>query len=218
MSQPPAAYRGRVKYDEKIARQYQVRKAGKHNAEMRMVDRAFKLVPKTHRVLDCPCGGGRVTLHLGKKGYAMSSGDLSDAMLKITGENAEKAGLKVAVQKQDIEKLSFGDRHFDSVISFRLFHHFPTPEIRQRAVTELCRISRKYVALSYFSPVSVTSVKRKIRAALGGKKSEKHATPLGEVESYFAKAGFKLVKDFAQLPLVHTMHLALFERVGETKP
>ena len=218
MTQQNAAYRGRVKYDEKTARQYQVRKAGKHNAEMRMVDRAFKLVPKTHRVLDCPCGGGRVTLHLGKKGYAMSSGDLSDAMLKITAENAEKAGLKVAVQKQDIEKLSFGDRHFDSVISFRLFHHFPTPEIRQRAVTELCRISRKYVALSYFSPVSVTSVKRKIRAALGGKKSEKHATPLGEVEGYFAKAGFKLVKDFAQLPLVHTMHLALFERVGESKP
>jgi ubiquinone/menaquinone biosynthesis C-methylase UbiE len=218
MTQQNAAYRGRVKYDEKTARQYQVRKAGKHNAEMRMVDRAFKLVPKTHRVLDCPCGGGRVTVHLGKKGYTMSSGDLSDAMLKITAENAEKAGLKVAVQKQDIEKLSFGDRHFDSVISFRLFHHFPTPEIRQRAVTELCRISRKYVALSYFSPVSVTSVKRKIRAALGGKKSEKHATPLCEIEGYFAKAGFKLVKDFAQLPLVHTMHLALFERVGETKP
>jgi len=218
MTEQNAAYRGRVKYDEKTARQYQVRKPGKHNAEMRLVDRAFKLVPKTHRVLDCPCGGGRVTLHLGKKGYAMSSGDLSDAMLQITAENAEKAGLKVAVQKQDIEKLSFGDRHFDSVISFRLFHHFPDAEIRQRAVTELCRVARKYVALSYFSPVSVTSVKRKIRAALGGKKSDKHATPLSEVEGYFGKAGFKLVKDFAQLPLVHTMHLALFERVGETKP
>ena len=213
-----AAYRGRVKYDEKTARQYQVRKASKHNAEMRMVDRAFKLIPKTHRVLDCPCGGGRVTLHLGKKGYAMSAGDLSDAMLKITKENTEKAGLNVAVQKQDIEKLSFDDRHFDTVISFRLFHHFPNPEIRQRAVTELCRVARKYIALSYFSPLSVTSVKRKIRVALGGKKSDKHSTPLGEVEGYFAKAGFKLVKDFAQLPLVHTMHLAVFERIGESKP
>lgn len=218
MSQPTAAYRGRDKYDEKAARQYQVRKPGKHNAEMRMVDRAFALVPKTHRVLDCPCGGGRVTVHLGKKGYAMSAGDLSDSMLRITTENAGKAGLQVVVQKQDIEKLTFADRQFDSVISFRLFHHFPTPEIRRRAVTELCRVARKYVALSYFSPASLTSVKRKLRAALGGKKSEKYATPLSEVEGYFDGAGFKLVKDFAQLPLVHTMHLALFERVGETKP
>lgn len=218
MSQTKAAYRGRVKYDEKTARQYQVRKASKHNAEMRMVDRAFKLVPKTHRVLDCPCGGGRVTLHLGKQGYAMSAGDLSDAMLQITREVTEKAGLKVPVQKADIEKLDLADKHFDTVISFRLFHHFPNPEIRQRAVTELCRVARKYVALSYFSPASVTSVKRKLRVALGGKKSDKHSTPLSEVEGYFAKAGFKLVKDFAQLPLIHTMHVAVFERVGESKP
>lgn len=218
MTQQKAAYLGRVKYDEKTARQYQVRKAGKHNAEMRMVDRAFKLVPKTHRVLDCPCGGGRVTLHLGKKGYDMSAGDLSDAMLQITKENTEKAGLKVPVQKADIEKLAFGDKQFDTIISFRLFHHFPAPDIRQRAVTELCRVARKYVAMSYFSPASVTSVQRKIRAALGGRKSQKHSTPLSEVEGYFTKAGFKLVKDFAQLPLVHTMHLALFERVGEKKP
>jgi hypothetical protein len=82
----------------------------------------------------------------------------------------------------------------------------------------LCRVARKYVAMSYFSPASVTSVKRTLRAAFGGKKSEKHSTPLGEVEGYFAKAGFRLVRDFAQLPWVHTMHLALFERVGETKP
>ena len=218
MTQQKAAYLGRVKYDEKTARQYQVRKAGKHNAEMRMVDRAFALVPKTHRVLDVPCGGGRVTVHLAKKGYAMSSADLSDSMISITRETVAKNKFNITVEKQDIENLTFNERHFDTIISFRLFHHFPDPEIRQRAVTALCRVARKYVALSYFSPASMTSVKRKVRAALGGQKSEKHATPLKEVESYFAKSGFKLVKDFAQLPLIHTMHLALFKRVGESKP
>ena len=218
MSESKAAYRGRVKYDEKTARKYQVRKEGKHNAEMRMVDRAFANVPKTHRVLDVPCGGGRVTVHLAKKGYAMSSADLSDSMIQITRETVAKNKFDITVEKQDIENLTFKEKQFDTIISFRLFHHFPNPEIRQRAVTALCRVARKYVALSYFSPASMTSVKRKVRAALGGKKSEKHATPLKEVESYFAKAGFKLVKDYAQLPLIHTMHLALFERVGESKP
>lgn len=218
MSQPEVPYRGRVKYDEQTARKYQVRKEGKHAAEMRMVDRAFALVPKTHRVLDAPCGGGRVTLHLANAGYAMSSADLSDAMIAITREAVAGQKPKIAVEKQDIERLTFSDRSFDTIISFRLFHHFPNPEIRQRVVNELCRVARKYVVLSYFSPASVTSVKRSLRAALGGKKSEKHSTPLSEVESYFAKAGFKLVKDFAQLPLIHTMHLALFERIGEAKP
>ena len=216
MTQKTVAYRGRVKYDEKTAKSYQVRKESKHLAEMRLVDRAFSLIPKSHRVLDLPCGGGRVTVHLGLQGYNMSSADLSDAMLAITRENVAKNGLKGAVEKQDIEKLSYADQHFDSLISFRLFHHFPNPEIRQRAVSELCRIAKHFVAISYFSPASITLLKRNLRAALGKGKSDKHHTPLSEVKRYFAKAGFRFVKDFARTPLIHTLHVAVFER--DSKP
>ena len=212
MTQETVAYRGRVKYDEKTAKGYQVRKTGKHLAEMKLVDRAFSLIPKTHRVLDLPCGGGRVTVHLGLQGYNMSSADLSDAMLAITRESIAQNGLKATVEKQDIEKLTYADQHFDSLISFRLFHHFPNPEIRQCAVSELCRIAKQFVAISYFSPASVTSVKRSIRSAMGGRKSDKHPTSLTEVKRYFAKAGFRFVKDFARTPIIHTLHVAVFER------
>ena len=145
MSEPSVAYRGRVKYNEETAQRYQVREEGKHRAEMRLVDRAFTLIPKTHRVLDLPCGGGRVTVHLALQGYDLSSADLSEAMIAITRENVAKNGFKCPVERQDIEKLTYSDKHFDSVISFRLFHHFPNPEIRQRAVTELCRVARHFV-------------------------------------------------------------------------
>jgi len=212
MTQETVAYRGRVKYTEAAAKRYQVHKESKHLAEMKLVDRAFSLIPKTHRVLDLPCGGGRVTVHLGLQGYKMSSADLSDAMLAITRENVAQNGLKGPVEKQDIEKLTYADQQFDSLISFRLFHHFPNPEIRQRAVSELCRIAKQFVAISYFSPASVTSVKRSIRSAMGGRKSDKHPTSLTEVKRYFAMAGFRFVKDFARTPLIHTLHVAVFER------
>jgi ubiquinone/menaquinone biosynthesis C-methylase UbiE len=212
MSSETATYRGRTKYDEQTARQYQVRKERKHRGEMRLVERAFALVPKTHRVLDVPCGGGRVTVHLARLGYSMSAADLSDAMLAVARETLAKAGLECSVEKQDVERLTYPDRRFDTVLSFRLFHHFPTPEIRRRVVAELCRVARRQVVLSYFSPLSPTSIKRRIRAALGGRKSEKHTTTLSEVEGYFRACGFRLVKDLAQMPLVHTLHVAVFER------
>ena len=208
----PPAYRGRVKYNQKGAERYQVRKEGKHQAEMRLLDRAFALIPKTHQVLDVPCGGGRVAVHLAQQGYQISCADLSEAMLAIARENVARHGLSCQVEQQDIEKLTYPDGHFDAIVSFRLFHHFPNAEIRQRAVTELCRVTRHWVALSYFSPASVTSLKRKLRAAVGGRASDKHTTSLREVRSYFAKAGFRLVKDFAQMPLVHTLHVAVFKR------
>jgi ubiquinone/menaquinone biosynthesis C-methylase UbiE len=212
MTETTAAYRGRTKYDKTAAEKYQRRKEGKNRAEMRLVDRAFAIIPKSARVLDVPCGGGRVAIHLAKRGYPMSAGDLSEAMLDIARDGFARAGLACDVQRQDIEKLTYPDQAFDAVICFRLFHHFPSADIRQRTVTELCRVAKQWVALSYFSPASVTSLKRKLRAAMGGRRSEHYATSLAEVSGFFKRSGFQLVKDFAQMPLVHTMHLALFAR------
>jgi SAM-dependent methyltransferase len=206
-------YAARTKYNEAQALKYQRRKPHKHRAEIRLVDRAFSLVPKHHRVLDMPCGGARVTIHLARQGYQVSGADLSDMMLQIARENVAASNLSCPIEKQDIERASYADRSFDTVICFRLFHHFPNPEIRQRVVSELCRIAAHAVALSYFSPCSVQSFRRK----LSGKDRDRFATPLREVESYFHKAGFRLVKDFAQLALIHTLHVAVFERVGTEK-
>ena len=47
---------------------------------------------------------------------------------------------------------------------------------------------------------------------MGGRKSDKHPTSLTEVKRYFAKAGFRFVKDFARTPIIHSLHVAVFER------
>jgi 2-polyprenyl-3-methyl-5-hydroxy-6-metoxy-1,4-benzoquinol methylase len=206
------AYRGRVKYSKETSQKYQKRKPGKHRAEMRLIDKAFSHIPKTHRVLDVPCGGGRVTVHLAKKGYQMSAADLSESMIEIARQAIADNKLDATIERQDVEKFALPDKSYDTIVSFRLFHHFPNPEIRQHVVSELCRVAARNVVLSYFSPKSWTSMNRKWRAARGGKKSDKHATPLPEVTGYFEKAGFRLVKNYAQLPVIHTLHVAVFER------
>jgi ubiquinone/menaquinone biosynthesis C-methylase UbiE len=207
-------YAGRVKYDAERAERYKHKRPEKHRAEMRLIDRSFALVPKTHRVLDVPCGTGRVSLHLAGKGYRIIPADLSDAMREATREAIKAAGLDCVVEQQDVERLSYFDRSFDTVLCFRLFHHFPSAEIRRRVIAELCRVSSKFVVLSYFHP-SLSTVQRKLRAKRADKPMNKYATTLAEVESYFAEAGFRLVKDFAQLRMIHTLHVAVFERTGE---
>ena len=65
-------------YDVEAARRYQDRKKpGKHRAEMRLIERAFACIPRDHRVLDVPCGYGRVIEHLDSLGYDVSGADLS---------------------------------------------------------------------------------------------------------------------------------------------
>ena len=205
----------RKHYSQQGSERYQHRKLGKHQAELRLVDRALALIPQSHQVLDCPCGGGRLTVHLAQRGYTVTGADVSEDMVRIAHEKVAENQLACPIGVQDLEKLTYADGDFDTLICFRLFHHFPDAEIRRRVINELCRVAGHNVVLSYFSPVSYTSVVRKLRAAAGGRKPAKYATSLREVSGYFQSNGFKLVQDFAQMPILHTLHLAVFERAPE---
>ena len=208
------AYAARYKYDQNNeAIEYYKRDLKKHLAELRLIDRAFALVPKQHRVLDLPCGGGRLCIHLGQQGYQMSGADLSEAMRNLARKNIAASQLPCTIESQDIERLTYDAQLFDTIVCFRLFHHFPNKEIRKKAVTELCRVAKHMVVVSYFSPYSWTSLMRLFKR-MGGKHIPRYSTPLSELQSYFNACGFQLKQDFAQLPLIHTLHVAVFECIS----
>jgi len=202
-------------YDDAEALAYQERKPGKHAAELRLIDRAFADIPRSHQVLDIPCGGGRVMLHLASRGYSVAGADISEGMLKVAREQAARAGVSCSIEWQDVERLTYPDRQFDTIISFRLFHHFPTPEIRRRAVSELCRVAASNVVLSYFNPHSLSAMYFNLRRGNSRPgRAPKYATSLAELTGYFRDSGFRLRKDFAQRRYIHSLHLAVWERMS----
>ena len=138
--------------------------------------------------------------------------DLGDGSIQVAKREIERHGFSSSIEKADLADMSFSDKEFDAVICFRLFHHLPTTEIRAGIVAELCRVSKKYVLISYFSPFSLTSIKRDLRKKMGGRPSPQHATPLCEVRDYFSRNGFHLVRDYPQRLFLNTLHLAVFER------
>lgn len=201
----------RTKYTPDAARRYQFHTERKDRAESRLVERAFAHIA-LGTVLDIPCGGGRMSRLLAQKGYTVTAADLSAPMRDITRENARVANLPIEVTTGDVEQMEFSDQSFDTVFSFRLFHHFPNRQIRARVIGQLCRVARTRVVISYFSPWAGTSVKRAIQGKWFGYKHKKFATSLTELKSYFDSHGFRLRQDFARRPLLHTLHLALFEK------
>ncbi|PYR96256.1 MAG: hypothetical protein DMG12_26745, partial [Acidobacteria bacterium] len=147
-------------------------------AEVRLIHRAMMLVPNTHRILDVPCGEGRTTLDLAQRGYAVTGADVSEEMLNLARQAAAASGLTFPVHREDLQKLTFPDGSFDTVICFRLFHKLPTPELRQLIIGELCRVSRHYVLVSYVSAWSYTSLNRTLRVVLGANRPDRWATSL----------------------------------------
>ncbi len=201
----------RIKSSLDKAEDYTTRREAKHKAEMNLVKKAFLSLNNVKKVLDAPCGIGRATFLLAEMGYDATGIDAGEGAIIKAKELAAKDNIQCILKEDNLKKTSFEDDTFDAVLCFRFFHHLLTAEARQHLVDELTRISNQYVLVSYLSPVSVTSWKRSLRVMLGGRKSSQETTPLSEIETYFDQAGYELVRDFAQTPVLHTLHLAVFK-------
>lgn len=211
--EPAYDHRSRVKSSVDKAERYRHRPASKHSAEMVLVRRGLALVNGVDSVLDAPCGVGRATIMLAQMGYHATGADLGEGAIRLARLEVAQAGVPAIIDTQDLVRTSYRDRQFDAVLCFRFFHHLPTPEFRDEIVRELCRVAGQYVLISYLSPWSPTSAKRWLRKRLGlGRPSVQQATSLTEVQGYFARHGFHLVDDLAQMPFLHSLHLAVFRR------
>jgi SAM-dependent methyltransferase len=202
-------YRNRIKTSE-AADAYLQRKKFKHNAEMRLVQRGLEYCSKGSSILDAPCGNGRMTFLLAKQGYLATGTDLSDATLAICSQELARLNLNGDFLKRDIEALDLLDNQFENTLCFRFFHHLPTSDARARVISELCRVTRRTVLISYFSPFSPTMLKRNLRFQMGGKQSHQYATRLSELKEYFKSNGFEFKKDLAQMRYFKSLHLACF--------
>ncbi len=214
-------HRSRIKHSILQAEKYSHRNQEKHRAEMALIDRAMSFVRRVDRsaeplsILDAPCGVGRATIFLAQQGYATTGVDLGAGAIKVAREQVALKSVKATMDKADLLALPYSNRCFDLTLCFRFIHHLPTPTHRQEIIAELCRVTHQYLLISYLSPWSVTSIKRRIRQYFTSKTSVQHCNSIAELESYFATQGFVLAKDFAQTPLVHSLRLAVFVRKAE---
>ncbi len=206
------AYRQRIKHSIQAAEKYQHRRVSKHRAEMKLIERALKTLPPLKSVLDAPCGIGRASLLLAEKGYDVTGVDLGEAAIVAARTAVNIARADITIEQADLERLPYDNACFDACLCFRFIHHLPTAELREQIIAELCRVAHQFVLISYLNPLSVTSVRRNLKERLGGKPSIQHRISLGDLVQHFEHQGFSLHQDLAQLPLLHSLHLAVFKR------
>jgi ubiquinone/menaquinone biosynthesis C-methylase UbiE len=210
----PAGYRKH--YGEPQARHYAHAKeaaAATHRAEVELVERALRGVPRAESLLDLPCGAARMTVALAGLGFArLHAADVSPAMVELARARLAAEGVAAAVELADAERLPWPDLAFDGVFCFRLFHHFPTTDLREQVARELCRVARRRVIVSYLDARSFTSRKRALGRLLRPRVPSKFTQTPAEIAALFERAGFRRAADFARMPLVHSRRVLVAER------
>jgi SAM-dependent methyltransferase len=163
----------------KVASKYVVRKNTLNNSknirEMACIESALTGLPANSRVLDLPCGSGRLEVMLLERGYTVVAADYAHAMIEAAQayhanllESDPEKSARLAFQREDILNTTFEDNSFDAIICNRLLHHYPEAALRQQVLTELKRISKDRIIVSFFSNFALSALKFHASNTLSG--------------------------------------------------
>jgi ubiquinone/menaquinone biosynthesis C-methylase UbiE len=139
---------GAAAYREKHERSLLRRIASRR--ERSLFDRALAQAAAYGKVLDCPCGAGRLSPVLLRRAVRLVGADLSAAMLGEAHALASTVGAhRLALVRAPAEALPFPDGAFDVAVCSRLLHHLTDPGARAKVLHELARVASRWVVLSF---------------------------------------------------------------------
>jgi ubiquinone/menaquinone biosynthesis C-methylase UbiE len=131
-----------VGYDQKRARQ------ATWHRENAIVRRWSQTVPAGSRVLDIPCGTGRLFPIFFDRGIRVVGADLSDEMMQEIPTSVRNSPLLESLERRDASDLPYADQHFDYVVSLRLFHLCDLPKrVQVKMLGEFMRVAKAGVVL-----------------------------------------------------------------------
>lgn len=162
--------------------------------------------------LDAPCGFGRFSNLIRKKGFLPVNVDLSLAMVKRAHERKYSGQPSWGIVADVKAGLPFRREAFDFILSMRFFHHLHHSEERRKVLKEFAGASFEWLILSFYQKNSLHRIQRKLRRRLKKSKTRikmiARETFLHEVE----EAGFRMVRIVPLLKGIHAHHIALLRK------
>jgi SAM-dependent methyltransferase len=154
------------------------------------------------RLLDMPCGSGRLSRGLAERTRRYVGADASRSMLDTAAPTIAELAIPALTVEAAAPCLPFCGASFDAVIACRFLHHLHSPHALAQAIQELVRVSRGLVIASFWDADSLPQLRR----SLGLKRSEgprgRVAVSRAHIRSLFESAGADVVDWRASLRFV----------------
>ncbi|WP_170472805.1 methyltransferase domain-containing protein [Ruegeria arenilitoris] len=120
--------------------------------ELKQLEQKSLVLPQAPKVLDVGCGFGLETLRIARRlaSSAKVCGlDVSANFLAEAKRRSNEAGLKIAFEKGDAQRLPFADNSFDYVRAERVLIYLKDPEL---ALREIQRVASDGACLAVIEP------------------------------------------------------------------
>ncbi len=166
--------------------------------DQRLVEKAVRRAGRVERILDVPCGTGRLLRSLVSRVSYSVGADVSPDMIEFSrlstpGKEAGSKGLLEYVQC-DAKYLPFGNDSFDVVVSGRFLHHlFNVPQCdRLQVMKEFARVSRGWVLGDFNIQYGLKYYINRVRSILKRKPLKSQRMAAAKVFEELAEAGLRV--------------------------
>jgi len=106
--------------------------------EVNFIEKILSLKPGI-KILDCPCGYGRHSIELARRGYNVTGLDLNSFFLKKAKKAAESIGVSIRWIQADMRKIPFEDE-FDVVLNlFTSFGYLENDNEDQKVLNQVAK-------------------------------------------------------------------------------
>lgn len=165
----------------------------------------FETVGRDSHILDIPCGNGRF-YDIFANARKLTMADYSENMLTSAREKVKNME-NIEFVRADISDIPLPDNCADLCFCMRLFHHMKTDDIRLKALSELARVSKKYVALSFYNKNCLRYLFRKTL----GKKIRGNYITFSHIVSLAKQVALVPVARFPKLNIIEQQCLVIFK-------
>ena len=120
-----------------------------------------------HRVLDLPCGTGKLASVFADFDFKVVAADISRQMMVVAAREYNHLPGFIGFEQTDASATKFADEEFDAVVCLRLLHRVPHA-VRSAILSELARVSRNHVIVSVGLTNSLQGFRRRVRKTFSG--------------------------------------------------
>ncbi len=181
--------------------------------EQRCIAKALeRCSPAPSRLLDVPCGTGKLAEVLSRHGREVLAADISMEMMILAKAAYEgQPGFRGFI-RCDVTQLPFADESFDTVVCLRLIHLIP-PSLRRDIINELARIASCRLIVSYGLTTRFQRIRLKLRKMITGGISAPHPVKFDVARQDFEEVGLNLTDSFSILPFLSCERLFVLEKI-----
>ena len=184
--------------------------------ERRIIDQAMSngfdhAAPPVRKVLDLPCGAGKLAVVFARHPFSVIAADISHEMMALAEGEYRKAPGFTGFVRADAAATGFEDAQFDAVVCLRLLHRVPDA-VRAAILVELSRICRRYVVLSAGLTGPLQELRRALRRRITGASTVPYPVTRAVLTSQLSHAGLTPLRWAPVLPVLSSEWIVLCEK------